>query len=836
MKKDNKKDFINIVLIVIFVLLYVIFTTNFFEYLYGSTVDWDCQHWAIPDYFRKLFYSTGDLIPNFAFNLGNGQNIFYFSYYGFLSPIILLSYLFPFVEMVDYIQIVSVVGLIVSAILLYKWILKKYDSRIAMLSTVFFVTLAPILFHSHRHIMFVNYMPFLILGLFGVDKYFSENKRWLLILSVFLTVMTNYFFSVSSIFVIVIYGIYVYIKNKRITLKKFLIDGLKFLIPIFIGVLMASIVILPTFYVILKGRSESNVTIDFISLFRPQINIKKMFYSSYSVGLTFLSLFAIIINMMVGSKREKILSIILSLILVFPIFAYILNGTMYVDHKVFIALIPLVVLVVANSIKLYFDNNSKKILIVPFLIGLFIFLVNENNAINTTYIIEMVIVVSLLFVGLYLNKKKIFMSIAIVISSIISIYSIDGLDILYKKETYIDVKNSMLEDSVSSVLEQDPNVYRITNQNYLLQNINNIPNINYYVGNIYSSTSNKNYKTYFYNNSGNEITERSYGKITSSMNIFYNLHNANKYFIASEYVPVGYEKISDNFYVNTDVLPIIYATSNVISEEYYNSLYFPYNMESDLKNVVVKGSENDDFNSDIKKFYGDFSILEKTGLNISKEEVGYVIDAEKDNHMKLSVSGLAQDDILIIKFDVENDKKCPGDLSIVINGIENVLTCESWKYHNTNTEFNYVISQNEIIDHLDVTFSSGIFSISNIELYKINYEDIKIVNTTVDEFNFSKDNTSGDVIEGNINVSSDGYLYMSIPYDDGFKIYLNDIEYAYEMVDNGFIGIKVEKGFYDVKIKYEAPFFKEGIVISGISFIWFCAILFKEMKKNKKKS
>ena len=32
------------------------------------------------------------------------------------------------------------------------------------------------------------------------------------------------------------------------------------------------------------------------------------------------------------------------------------------------------------------------------------------------------------------------------------------------------------------------------------------------------------------------------------------------------------------------------------------------------------------------------------------------------------------------------------------NGIENVLTCKSWKYHNKNSEFNYVISSNEIID------------------------------------------------------------------------------------------------------------------------------------------
>ena len=40
----------------------------------------------------------------------------------------------------------------------------------------------PLLFHSHRHIMFINYMPFLILGLMGIDLYFDKKKSWLLIL------------------------------------------------------------------------------------------------------------------------------------------------------------------------------------------------------------------------------------------------------------------------------------------------------------------------------------------------------------------------------------------------------------------------------------------------------------------------------------------------------------------------------------------------------------------------------------------------------------------------------------------------------------------------------
>ena len=102
----------------------------------------------------------------------------------------------------------------------------------------------------------------------------------------------------------------------------------------------------------------------------------------------------------------------------------------------------------------------------------------------------------------------------------------------------------------------------------------------------------------------------------------------------------------------------------------------------------------------------------------------------------------------------------------------------------------------------------------------------------IDEFNFSKEKSFGDSISGNINVTEDGYLYMSIPYDDGFKIYLNYDEYSYEKVDNSFIGVKVKKGNYNIRIEYEAPLLKEGIIISSIGFISFFVIFLKEIKKK----
>ena len=103
MNKNNelKKDIFAIfIYILTFVVIYLILTTD--NHLFASNVDFRTQHYLIPEYFRNQFYNTHDLLPDFAFNLGGGQNIYYLSYYGLLNPIILISYLFPNIKMIDY--------------------------------------------------------------------------------------------------------------------------------------------------------------------------------------------------------------------------------------------------------------------------------------------------------------------------------------------------------------------------------------------------------------------------------------------------------------------------------------------------------------------------------------------------------------------------------------------------------------------------------------------------------------------------------------------------------------------------------------------------------------
>ena len=42
--------------------------------IFGAKVDWSSQHSVFPEYFRQQFYRTGQFFPEFALNIGGGQN------------------------------------------------------------------------------------------------------------------------------------------------------------------------------------------------------------------------------------------------------------------------------------------------------------------------------------------------------------------------------------------------------------------------------------------------------------------------------------------------------------------------------------------------------------------------------------------------------------------------------------------------------------------------------------------------------------------------------------------------------------------------------------------
>ena len=839
MKKLNKhkNDIISVLTLIIISLVIILILVNFTNF-FGSKKDWLSQHIMFPDYLRKLFYDTGDFFPNFAFNLGGGQNIYNISYYGLFNPIILISYLLPFVSMITYIQFSMIVCLIVSIIFMYYFLRRRFDSKISFVSTLLFLTAGCFIFHLHRHIMFVDYMPFLLMALIGVDKYFDKKKISLLVISIFLMILTSYYFSVVGLVCVLLYGIFRYIedkKNEKITVKDFFKEGFKYLFIMFIPVLISCVLLLPTASALLSGRTATNEDISLLGLLIPNFDISNTLYSSYSLGLSAIFIIALIYGIITKKREVKVISIIFSILLVFPIFDYIFNGEMYLNGKAFIPMLPLAILIIGYFLKNVFNNKNKlKISIIISLIvaviNLLVFVYKEQY-LCLLFVVDMVLLVIIILISLKL-KKKMILYIYLGILSLIIVIPTNFSDVFVTKEFYdtLDYEETSLK--VKQVLDNDNSFYRMSDQSVKLDKSNYIYDVDYYTGSIYSSLSNSYYKDFYNNLINNEFIYRSYGMLTSNNNIFYNFYMGNKYLLNSSNNMLGYERVSDGIYRNKDVLPIGYSTSKIMSLDEYKSLNYFEKLDAYLNYAIVDGDYSNSYVKKVKDYVPDYNVLESKNLSIEEDNGKYFIKASKDNKLVVKLNNISDSDILLLRFKMLYDNKCSEDDSyITINGVSNKLSCRRWKYHNNNYMFEYSLSG----DTLEITFSEGKFRLTDFDMALYDYNDLVSINDEISPFVIDRDKTKGDVIEGNINVKDDGYFKLSIPYDEGFEIYVDGEKTNYEVVNKSFIGFDISKGSHNIRIVYTSPLFKEGLVISCVGLVLFVGtvVYYRNRKREK---
>lgn len=804
MKSLNKKDKLNLVIIIITFLIFILIITRFTNY-YGSLLDWEAQHIAIPNTIRTLFYQNFNLFPDFILNIGAGQNIYYLSYYGLFNPYILISYLLPFIKMVDFISVIGMLIPIISAILTYIWLRKRYDEKISFMTTILFIFSMSLSFHSHRHIMFINYMPFLILGLFGIDKKYDKNESSLLVISIFLIAISSFYYSISSYLVLIIYYIFKYLeKEEKIVIKDLFFKLLNLSLNFIHGILLSSIVLLPTAAVILNGREKTSVAINFIETLIPKINLLYFLYNPYGVGLTLISIVAIIYSLISKDLKYKFLSIILFLIMLFPVFNYILNALMYIDAKILIPFLPLIILVIANFLsKLTKNLISNKELI-------FIMLITAISIINSTmYIYIDLIVLSIVFF-LYKKFKKDFIlnTIMFLVITVSIIFSLN--DPLVDKKTF-DKDYQSLKNIVNYIKKNDKSLYRIAidykNEAFINQIFDNSEVL---ISTIYSSLNNKNYSNFYYEELLNNIKHRNRVITTTTLSDYYLSSLSNKYIVTkTTLINKKLIKKIDNYniYLNEEYKPMFYFSNNLISEEYYDKLKYYQKPLSLMNYDVVKEAKNE-IDLKIEKI-NDINLV-KTGEYLEEKDKKYSINLGKVK-------------TLFVRINMYDSPSCKSkDTYIDINNIRNKLTCKSWKYHNKNYTFDYLTTS----DVLNIKIKKGKYYIKDYEIYEI--KDFNILKQK--ELNVEYKDS---LFTSKVSLKEDGYFITSIPYDKGFKAYIDKKEVEVEKVNKAFVGFKVPKGEHSIVLKFTSPLKKESLIITFISFIVYLYLLWKE-KNNEK--
>ena len=73
-------------------------------------------------------------------------------------------------------------------------------------------------------------------------------------------------------------------------------------------------------------------------------------------------------------------------------------------------------------------------------------------------------------------------------------------------------------------------------------------------------------------------------------------------------------------------------------------------------------------------------------------------------------------------------------------------------------------------------------------------------------------------------------VLYTIPYDKGWKAFVNESEVEIEKVDNSLIAIKINKDVNNVKFTYYPPGLKVGLILTIVSFIILLAYIFLNNK------
>lgn len=363
-------------------------------YLFGSETDWLCQHVTLADYMRQHYYATGEWLPDFS-GLGGGSNFYNISYYGLLRPDVVLSYFLPEISMINIIQGYAILEIFTGAGLLYFWLWRKgIQSHSCFISGMLYGC-ANCLFQAHRQIMFVNYMPFLILSLTAIDsmieKLAKEQNRMLhsgsvlsprertrflfphtgLTVSLFLILLHSFYFFPACFAACTLYFFF----ETRTAARDYGLENgifsfrkkgffsswtgrvwIKYLLSVTTSVCLSMAILLPTGLAILENKKDVKATaFSQLLSFNPSLN--SLLYSTYGCGLTVLCLYTLLLS--IRRKKTRVFASFLFSFLFFQVFYWIFNGTLYVRPKSLIPFVPLLLLLTAQTLDELRDHTIR---------------------------------------------------------------------------------------------------------------------------------------------------------------------------------------------------------------------------------------------------------------------------------------------------------------------------------------------------------------------------------------------------------------------------------------------------------------------------------------------
>lgn len=820
---EKNTDEIKVGLIVLFIMICFYGVIDILGMRFASSVgDYVSQHIKIIDYLRMNFKETGDLFPQLNTNLGGGQSFVSMYYYGMYNPYILLSYLVPSISTIKLIGIIHIFSAVLTASFMMK-LLKIFDvKRIICYIICILIIFTPSFFtHFQVHMMFVYFFPYFILSLIAIHSLVKQDKIILFIITNALMFVFNFSFAVS-IFIFQFAFFIVLSIHYKLTWKEIFTKLLRAAFSYIIGLGIAAMVVYPQLMASLGGDRTVNAVTNIPLISNGTINAV-VFYS-YNGALGLIAPFSCVYAI-VNRKRDKLtyyLSIFLVLVLVSGHLNLVLNAFVYIHAKILMFLIPLIFLLFArvlDSIYTTRGNTTKKYLVITAIICLIImFAIIYNGGLVAgitmfiteyskvyQFLIVSILSIIILVIAVYKNNKAIMITITL-LSCLFNIVLFSSL--ITKKDFKLVVQSQTnLKYDFSENDEFQQSAPR-----------NKVMNINHSNPAMYTSLLNSYYVDFF--NYYLALPRGGADRITQN-NAFDNML-VQKYFGINYHFKEEGRIIKKKINTKQDK-PSVYTVED---KDVYNvsGLNKLSNYDRNFAINMATFSDTSINKFEYKKLKNDTIVVDESKV-VPKKDILKEIELPND---------LVDGDLVTVQ--IYADKKSISEGFIYAKDhITNIrganlygeaaidkatFLMDGRKLRNKKLKIRYKKSAN-IYNKLIVK------RYKEKELAKLN-----IPYQRVDSY--KKIANKGYDINAKMNNS--GYLVTKVPYDDGFIITNNNKKVNAEKIDGHFVGVKLNKGENNIKIRYQIAGFKTGMNITIVSCLLFGGVIVTSFIRSRRSS
>lgn len=778
--------------------------------------------------------------------VGLGEDVIsYLSVHGFFNPIqIVMGIIFP-QKMSELAYALSVIGQLYAAGITFLIYIQRYIKRhqFGVGGAILYSLNIYSFFYGMYYPTFLFPMIVLPLILKGVDDICRGDKKYSLCMIGALAIqgLSGYYFLYMEI---IIAGIYFITRELIITkvkiIKKEIKLSAKLILNGLLGVGLSGVIFVPSLYGLFScGRLNSNPMS--YSLFPDGEQLQKFLQvllvpDVYNMAITipvivFAGCMGILCtkNVDMQKKEFKYYVIIFSLLFISPLWGSVMNGFSYSSDRWFFG----VYFILVASAMIYFDSNEVLVTKVKIIIGFTLF--------------------GLLAWGIFkeFNKTKIISGIILVIGSIIFIITLKSSKSKENKIMYFSVGSVM----ILGFLTFGPKVLGGCgySANFCANGVydeicDSLKDINigheseqFQRADIYDSSINASlignyYGTSEYFSMVNQYIPEFYEELVISPGIRDALHILRgldgkqeilSLLSVSQYMDFEIDNNGERISTvkeNEYYLPLGFTYDSYVEQETFEQLS-PLEKSSELvDSVVLENSEEENKPADVIKNQYENEAIPFQSIRKSNDKTRIYVSFEK----YLQAFEQRQGEVYI------RIERLHGNADVYVGNKETRIKDATYLYYTGIEEywFNLTeIKQDTGGYYFDINIDGETdFDATKLSIYwhPINYTGIKERQKHVMKDVQIDNNT----ITGTINCSNDQYLFLSIPFSDGWTAYVDGDRTDVLRANIGFMAVPLKAGEHNIEFKYITPGIRTGGFCSIISLVAIVIIYILNKKKG----